>query len=417
MQDKFRRKLERMGVTKGLKSLQSPSASPVKEDIAFKPAVDDPLPGRIAQTAHGPVWVDCRKYGQDYTHGRYALGDIGQALSVKTLTLLGEGALGPHPAFLDTETTGLAGGAGTLVFLTGVGLWDTGTFTLYQVFLRDPAEESAALRYLTEVLAQATGLVTFNGRGFDVPMLRSRCILNRILPHWVDLPHLDLLMVARQLWRDHLPSRRLGVLEQEILGVIRTGTDVPSWMIPELYVHYLKSGETGEMARIFYHNLVDVLSLVTLLAHMARVVVKPQEMSLAAGEWVGVGRVYDRAEQEAEALAAWELALSGDTGALDPACAVRLWRELSTRYKRYAMWNKAIAVWDAWSAATPLDVEPLVERAKYYEWQIKDVSAALDQTHSALDLAAQYPRGYKRDELIEALKHRQARLERKIARQ
>jgi len=412
MDDKFRRKLSRMGVLKGLKGLKTSPPVPQPE-TAFVPAQDVPLPGAEVATAHGPVWVDRQVYAGDYVHGAYPLGDVA-GVSVEALTLLGAGMLGTRPAFVDTETTGLARGAGTLAFLTGIGVWDAGQLTLHLVFLRDPAEEAATLHYIADVLAEATGLVTFNGRTFDVPLLETRFILNRLLPRWSALPHLDLLTVARQLWREHLPSRRLGELETKILGIQRSGEDVPSWMIPELYRQYLNTGVTGEMARIFYHNEIDILSLLTLLVHAARMALVPDELALAAGEWVGVGRLYDRAAREDDALAAWNHALSGACGALDPTCAARLWREMSTRYKRRQAWTEALAVWDMWATHRPLDAGPLVERAKYYEWARKDLAAARAATETALARAQKHPRGTNQDVLLEELHHRQARLERKI---
>ena len=412
MDDRLQRKLKRMGVTRGLKVVKSPPSS--APERAFKPAPPATLPGVEIQTNHGPVWVDRHTYTATHKHGAYTLGEL-SSISGEAVTLLGTPGLGARPAFLDTETTGLAGGSGTLAFLTGIGVWQDEAFTLHLVFMRDPGEELAAMHYIADILRKATGLVTFNGRGFDVPLLETRFILNRLSPQWTQLPHLDLLTVARQLWRDHLPSRRLGELENKILGVARTSEDVPSWMIPDLYVQYLKTGETAEMARIFYHNLVDVLSLASLLVHTAQMVISPERMQLAAAEWVGVGRVYDRAEREAAAFIAWERALCGDEGLLEPACAVRLWREMGVRHKRCEAWERAFALWDAWAERLSLDVEPLVERAKYYEWTLKDVEAALAETGAALARAAQHPRGLERDLILGELYHRQGRLKRKIA--
>jgi len=403
-----------MGVTQGLKHLQSPAPSPA-------PASSPPrspgksLPGSELATVHGRVWVDRHDYPSGYAHGRYRL-DAVAGVPPAALSMLGVPALGARPAFLDTETTGLAGGAGTLLFLTGVGIWDGAGLTVHQVFLRDPGHELAALRHLDDLLSSATGLVTFNGRGFDVPLLQTRFILNRLAPRWAALPHLDLLAVARQLWRDHLPSRRLGVLETEILHVTRAEADIDSALIPMLYLDYLRSGEPGEMARIFYHNLVDVVSLVTLLAHTSQMVAAPEAMALAAGEWAGGGRVYDGAGRDAAAWDAWSRALSGQAGELDAACAVRLWREMAARRRRADDWAEACAIWETWAARLPGAVEPLVERAKYDEWTARDLKAALQTTLAALDRAARLPRGLEQTVLIKDLLHRRERLERKIGR-
>lgn len=411
MDDKFRQQLKRLGVVKGLKALQ-PVAPPTPAGPSRQ--ASSALPGDELSTPHGPVWVEKRVYPAFHPHGRYALGEM-QRLSTEGLALLGAPNLGAHPAFLDTETTGLAGGAGTLVFLTGIGVWENDGLTLHLVFLRSPGEEPAAMRYIEDVLDNATGIVSFNGNGFDLPLLETRFILNRMVPRWRALPHLDLLTVARQLWRDHLESRRLGVLETAILRVQRAEVDIESSLIPWLYRQYLDTGDTTDMARVFYHNRIDVLSLVSLLVHVTRMVTSPELMALASGEWAGVGRVFDHAGREAEAFTAWERALVQETGALDEACAARLWCEMALRHKRCGAWERAFALWDAWSNYHPLAVEPLVERAKYYEWTTCDLRAALVETDAALHRAERHPKSLKRAQLLAELRHRKDRLERKLA--
>ena len=412
MDDGLRKQLKRLGVVKGLKALQ-PAPAPPPTPVEPSP-LTGVLPGAIVETEHGPVWVERRIYPDFHPHGRYALGEM-RRLPADALADFGVPDLGERPAFLDTETTGLAGGAGTLVIVTGIGVWEEDRLTLHLIFLRSPDEERAAMHYVAEVLAGATGIVSFNGNGFDLPLLETRFILNRMVPRWRALPHLDLLTVARQLWRDHLESRRLGVLETEILRVQRAEADIESSLIPWLYRQYLDTGNTAEMARVFYHNRIDVLSLVSLLVHVTRMVSAPEQMALAPGEWAGVGRVYDRAGREAEAFTAWARALLQETGTLNEDCAARLWQEMGVRHKRGAAWPGALAIWDTWAQCQPLAVEPLVERAKYYEWTTRDLDAALAETDAALRRAERHPRGMKRTEILAELQHRKERLERKLS--
>lgn len=410
MNDNLRRRLRRLGVVKGFRDIaERPARAPA-------PRKGRALPGAEITTEHGALWVERRTYPGEHRHGGYPLAALA-SLPADAPALLGAPELGARPAFLDTETTGLAGGAGTLAFLIGVGVWREDQLALHLIFMRDPAEEAAALRYLAEILGTATGLVTFNGLGFDAPILESRFVLNRLSPGWMALPHLDLLPVARQLWRDHLPSRRLIALEEEILSVARAETDLPSWMIPGLYRQYLRTGDAREMARIFYHNRVDVLSLVTLLAHTGRMLTAPHEMTLAAAEWAGVGRMYDRAAREDDAFAAWERALSGedDMEELESEAAARLWREMGLRYKRREAWSQALDIWQQWIDWQPDAVEPLVERAKYHEWTMHDLPAALAATQEALRRAERHPQGMRRRRTLAELRHRRERLERKLA--
>ncbi len=407
MDDNLRRKLQRLGVVKGLRNLKPPPHP------APPPARNAPLPGEEIATPHGPTWVAQRWYPARQRHGAYPLAEITK-IPPETLQLLGMTGSGSRTAFLDTETTGLAGGTGTLIFLTGVGVWEDTGLRLHQVFLRHPGEERAAIHYLELLLGTVTALVTFNGRGFDLPLLETRFILQRRPPTWRALPHLDLLTVARLLWREHLPSRRLGVLETEILDITRTAADLPGWLIPAAYRDYLNTGDTREMCRIFYHNEIDILSLVTLLTHTARLAEEPDALSPAATEWVGVGRLYDRAGHAAQAAAAWRRALEADT--LPPDVAARLWRELSRRHKRAQEWPEARALWENWAARLPWAIEPLVEQAKYHEWVTRDLVAALAETDTALRRAEALPRGLRRQQRLAELRHRRERLQRKIKR-
>lgn len=417
MDPDLQRKLRRLGVVKGVQNLKPalpPQAPADKPDAVGAPASapgTDPLPGEMVATPHGPAWVWRRRYPAEHAHGAYALGDV-RDLPPQALALLGGGELGTRPAFLDTETTGLAGGAGTLVFLTGVGVWEGDGVALHLIFLRDPDEERAALHYLAELLQGVTGLVTFNGAGFDLPLLESRFILQRMAPLWRALPHLDLLTIARALWREHLPSRRLGALETEVLGIERTETDLPSWLIPAAYREYLLTGRTDEIRRIFYHNEFDVLSMVTLLVHCAWRAQLSDASKIAASEWVGIGRLYERAGCLEEAERAWQHALEEDTLSAD--VAARLWQALALRRKQAEAWEAALDLWQCWAERLPRAIEPLVERAKYFEWTARDIAAALAETEHALARAANLPRGLAREQTLSELRHRETRLRRKL---
>ncbi|MBN1259782.1 MAG: ribonuclease H-like domain-containing protein [Anaerolineae bacterium] len=413
MDAKLHRRLKRLGVVRGTRNLNPPPLTTPAGSTPKPPRCPAALPGEEVATDAGPVWVARRHYPADIEHGRYRLHEL-QTVSQHALTLLGTPDLGDYPAFLDTETTGLAGGAGTLAFLIGVGVWTVEGLTLHMVFLRDPADERAALHYIERVLAPATGLVTFNGNGFDLPLLENRFILQRLLPRWQRLPHLDLLPVARLLWRDHLSSRRLGVLETELLAITRTEEDLPSWMIPEAYRAYLSTGDPSEMARIFYHNEIDILSLATLLIHAARCVDSPETLGVAATEWVGIGRLYARADLEAQAQAAWRRAL--DLNALPVEVAARLWRELALQKKRSEAWDKALDLWETWARCIPDAIEPLIERAKYFEWVARDFAAALLETESALRRIPQLSTGFLQESTQAELLHRRERLWRKLHR-
>ncbi|MDF1515686.1 MAG: ribonuclease H-like domain-containing protein [Anaerolineae bacterium] len=410
MTDDLQKKLRRLGVVKGADAITKPPPKTVAPPGQKSPGS---LPGKVVQTEYGVFWLDKREYPSDAYHGNHSFSLMTGVLQ-QDLSVFGVYGLGPHPAFVDTETTGLAGGAGTIAFLIGIGVWDSQGLVIHLVFVRNPDEELPALHYVADILATCTGLVTYNGRAFDLPLLQTRFIMNRMAPNWLDLPHLDLLLVARRLWQDHLPSRRLGDVEQHILGITRTDEDLPSYLIPYFYRQYLETGDTAEMRKVIYHNVIDVLTLVSLLIHTTIMVSQPEQMNLAATEWAGVGTVYDKAGSTQKALAAWERALALTDSFLPHNCLARLCGSMGSYYKRRVSWEKALAIWDLWVEQVPDAVNPLVEKAKFYEWTAGNSEQALRETEIALSRVERFYEGYQQERLLDALNHRKHRLELKL---
>ena len=162
------------------------------------------------------------------------------------------------PALLDTETTGLAGRDGNPCLLVGVGFFDADGFEVRQYFMRDLDEEPALLATLDALFRDFDGIVTYNGTGFDLPLLETRFVLAR--RRWSeDWLHLDLLRAARRLWSTRLSDCRLGTLEQHVLRFAREH-DLPGFMIPNAYFEYLRRKRPGALPRVFEHNRHDVLS-------------------------------------------------------------------------------------------------------------------------------------------------------------
>ena len=173
--------------------------------------------------------------------------------------------------FLDTETTGLAGGTGTVAFLIGLGWFEGDGFVTQQLFARDYAEERATLLHLRERLAGREFLVSFNGKAFDANLLATRFIMNRLPDPLSGLPHLDLLHPARRLLSHRLADRRLSALETSILGFEREG-DIPGSEIPQRYFDWLRRRDGRLMADVFEHNRLDILSLAALAAHLVELI-------------------------------------------------------------------------------------------------------------------------------------------------
>jgi len=370
------------------------------------------LPGRPCPTSSGETYLVEAHYPADYTHGRCCL--LPQAPLQRLAAWAGEERLVECPpqnlAFIDTETTGLGMGTGTYAFLVGVGRFEGDQFHLAQFFMRDPVEEPAQLAALEDFLAPCTALVSFNGKSFDIPILNARYTLHGWPSPLTGAAHVDLLHLARRLWRDRLPSRTLGNLEAQILGAERNGEDVPGWMIPQLYIDYLRSGDAGPLKSVFYHNAMDILSLAALFNHTASLLADPFENgNLHELDCLALGRLYDDLGEPGTAESLYRHVLECDLPASAHAEAAM---RLALHHKRQGAYEEAIPLWEL--AAGLGDYDAHLELAKYYEHHRRELETALAWTERAANLvrAARLP-VFERRQRLEELEHRRERLERK----
>ena len=212
---------------------------------------------------------------------------------------------------LDTETTGLATAAGTLAFLVGLGWWEgPSRFRQIQLLLPDHADEPALLDELARHVPVGGWLVTYNGRGFDWPLIVARYRLARSAPP-PHAGHLDLLPIVRRMFRHRMADARLGTVETALLGV-RRHADVAGWEIPERYFTFLVDGEPGPLVDVVRHNDEDVRSLARLVVHLDRGYADRERWDLAPpGDLAGLGRAFARVGRHEEALACVERSLAG----------------------------------------------------------------------------------------------------------
>jgi uncharacterized protein YprB with RNaseH-like and TPR domain len=379
---------------------------------AFRVAPEPPeavLGGCLEETEAGPILTVRREFPLVHRHGRMVLGRALDA-SADALRVLARDEAPPDASrllFLDTETTGLAGGTGTYAFLVGAGFVDGDRFVVVQYFMRDLDEEPALLAALAPVLERASAIVTFNGTGFDVPLLETRFVLAR--RRWpASLRHLDLLYPARRVWATRFVDCRLSTLEDAVLGH-RREHDVPGALIPALYFEFLRRRHAAPLARVFTHNCDDVLSLIALLGWLAHALAHGERGVEDGLDLAGVGRLWERCDVE-RAVACYRGALA--VGLPDPiAHAVRL--RLAAWEKRHARWDSACALWRESATTTAFDPRPWEELAKYHEHRARDASAARALVVRALDLArtAGSP-----TEVLEAFARRLTRLERRLSR-
>ncbi len=274
--------------------------------------------------------------------------------------------------FLDLETTGLSRSAGTLAFIIGYGSFEGGALRVEQLLLRDPAREPEVLELLRPHLERARLLVTYNGRAFDVPVLRNRSILGRV-PLALERGHLDLLPVCRRLFRARLPNCRLGTIERQLFGFERVG-DIDGAEAPRIYADFLASGRTGELAGMLEHNRFDVAVLSVLLRCASQHATDPLHWAEDAEELLGAGlmqlRRGDAELGEACLGRGLELACS-------PVTQRRLIAALARQLRRRGLHHEAGALWERHRRDFPGHSAGWIEAAKYHEHVTHDLARAL----------------------------------------
>jgi uncharacterized protein YprB with RNaseH-like and TPR domain len=364
--------------------------------------------GELLETDEGSVVVVSRAYALTHRHGGEVLGDLRAAplpLLARAARVDGELGAAEGLLFLDTETTGLAGGTGTYAFLVGVAYLEGTRLVVQQYFMRDFDDEPALLTALEPLLARARAIVTFNGAGFDLPLLETRFVLAR--RRWpMSLPHLDLLRPARRVWTGWLADCRLSTLESDVLGLTRED-DVPGAMIPLLYFDYLRSRRAAPLRRVFEHNRSDVLSLVALVSWFGRALagespVRPEELA-------GLGRLWEPVDLE-RGLACYRAALEAGL----PESVAR-WARLRLAWweKRAARWEAARTLWEAARGHQVFDPRPWEELAKYHEHRARDLATAREVVTDALGLARAAGAAAR---VLEAFAYRLDRLNRRLER-
>ncbi len=313
--------------------------------------------------------------------------------------------------YLDTETTGLAGGTGTCAFLIGIGAIEGSQFALRQFFLRDYPEEKAVLAALAEALERYEGLVTFNGKTFDVPLLETRYALARMKSPFARLLHLDLLHPARRLWKLRLEHCELTHLEKEVLAISREG-DVSGSEIPGIYFDYLRTGNARGLQPVFYHNALDIITLAALSVELAQAVGDAGAETLASSlDLFSLSRIFDRVGAREQSVSTCRRALAA--GLPQSVEARALWH-LASEHKRRREYEQAAGIWiELVRREEDFAIEALEELAIYHEHRRRDARTALEFVEAAIqrvNATASSPHRY-----LEAFIHRLARLRRKTA--
>ncbi len=321
-------------------------------------------------------------------------------------------------AFLDTETTGLQGGSGTYVFLIGIGYVEGGRFVVRQFFLRDLHEEKAMLVALNQLWSRFDTVITFNGRSFDVPLLSTRHIMQRMRSRIPVDRHLDLLWPARRLWSKRLPSSALSAIERDIFGAVRVG-DIPGALIPTLYYQYLRHHDARSLTAVFEHNRRDITALAALALHLSQLADLAHDESRRHGvhpaDLLALGRMATERGDTAHAVALYE---QGLTGQLPPATMWAAYMDLAALYRRQGRFDDAAHVLRQVTASgTAASHLAAAQLAKYLEHRQRDAVAAHAVVVAALTALQLDNRRPQTGAIRADLEYRLRRLEKKVAAQ
>ncbi len=381
-------KLKALGVELGASSLQAKS-----ENKAAITKLPDMVEG--GYTHNDQVFETLAVFDAHYRHGDFKLW-LESYNRLKGLIHLDFNL--QDLVFIDAETTGLSSGTGTFAFMLGLGWFDDhNAFHVKQIFLPEPACEHEYLCALTEELARFNTIVSFNGKSFDIPLVKTRYMLHSIPSPFEDMAHIDLLHLARRVWRYRLASRTLGELENHILHFTRGEVELPGWMAPKLYLDYLHTRDAAPMKGMFYHNQMDIVSLAALLCVLEKMAGLETE---SPAELFALAEYLENSKDIPGAIQAYHQTIAAGE---NTNFATQARYQLGRLHRKAGDWSNAISCWMQAAAASP---EACIELAKYYEHQTRDYNEAERWCTFALSLN-------NRDMIVEEMEYRLTRIIRK----
>jgi uncharacterized protein YprB with RNaseH-like and TPR domain len=333
-----------------------------------------------------------RTYPLDFSHGRSSFTGLQDCSSAAIYG--GCEVPVPSMAFVDTETTGLAGGTGTVVFLLGIARLGDGQLQVSQLLLTRFAAEPPLLDAAVQRLDGTSALVSYNGKGFDLPLLAARHRMHaRADPFAGRRAHLDLLYPTRRAFGSVWADCRLQTAERELVGLRREG-DIPGFEIPQVWFDLVGSGSVDRLPAVLEHNRLDLLSLAALIIELPRVFADPARFG-ADGE--AIGRGYLREGDELGALRCLRAARDQltETGLL----------ELARLYRRRGDWAEAVQIWERLAARG--SAHALVQLSKYHEHLRRDPRRALEFAHRLIALEGP---GHDHERRVARLRRRLGRL-------
>lgn len=370
-----------------LKKEEPKSSSVVFTDILF-PEKWESLHCKPFLFEDDYVMVRETRYPITQKHGHYCFGqlyDVVKAWERSGLShpLSAAGISVEDLLFFDTETTGLNGGAGNTIFLLGYSRFEDDSVVVRQHFLIAPHAEVALYQSFLADVKDLEHLVTFNGKAFDWPQVKTRhTLLRDLVPNLPAFGHYDLLHGSRRLWKNELESCRLSIIEKHKIGVSRTD-DVPGYMAPMLYFDYLHTGDPETIQGILHHNEIDVLSLITLYIHISKLLLEPTQASdVSPSETFEIARWFESFGEEASAIECYQ-SVADSAHPISGKANIAL----GYLYKKKKDWDRALRIWESClNQLTVIPEDVYIEAAKIYEHQFNDYEKALHYTLQAFDI-------------------------------
>ncbi|MBM3136996.1 MAG: hypothetical protein FJZ98_02290 [Chloroflexi bacterium] len=362
--------------------------------------VDSFIPGEWVESNNGRIYVVKQRVPYGSKHGNTTLKqhtsvkqtndfwDVDGVLDLKMEDIV----------FLDTETSSLSIGAGALIFLFGCCYFDKEGLEVLQVFIEDPSHETLFLTYIGNTLEKFKCLATYNGKSFDIPVLRSRYILNRI-PHELNgFLHIDLLHISRRIWKYDLDSKKLSDIEKNVLQFTRGEEEIPGWLVPQIYQDFVQTGNAEPLKGVFYHNEIDVVSLAGLFLKIENMLSSNQ---LQGNEPLSLGEIFHRARKYELANEYYKKALEYDS---NDVIREKTLVNLAYSLKKQGKLKETCSIWEELAQAENLTA--CVELAKFHEHKEKDWVSALEWTEKAILISEKLSALRLREELA----HRKSRL-------
>jgi len=316
--------------------------------------------------------------------------------------------------FIDTETTGLSGGTGTMAFLVGLGYFTKTGFLTEQYFLKDPSDEMELILKLNSSLLKYKVLVSYNGSSFDLPLLKTRFLINRVESPFIHFQHIDLLHLSRKLWKLRLSTLKLRDIETEIINFIREEEEVPGWMIPQIYFDFIRNRDARPLKGVFYHNCMDVLSLAVIFIYISELLADPtKNLHVHRLDLLSIARLFENHGLVDDATNLYKMSLErGIPDDLPPKILFRYGQIC----KRLSQPQMALEFWE--QAYQNGDIASAIQISKYYEHELIKFDDAMQWAMNSQNLldnnypASQHKAGFEK-ELQKRIKRLEFRMSQK----